>query len=36
MYCTKVNIDWMFEGLPVENIEFHLKNTVIFILQTGV
>lgn len=23
MYFTTVNIDWMCEGLPVENIEFY-------------
>lgn len=25
IYLTKVNIDWMCEGLPVENSEFHWK-----------
>ena len=23
IYLAKVNIDWMCEGLPVENSEFH-------------
>jgi len=30
MYLTKVNIDWMSEGLPVENIEFILKKYCYF------